>query len=89
MSSSTSDMATAVDVRFAESSLVVDLSDGRTISVPVSWYPRLSGATAAQRADWRLLGGGAAIHWPQIDEDLSVAGLLAGAPAPGYRQTAG
>ena len=73
------------DVRCTQDSLVVDLLDGRTISVPLAWYPRLLHATAEQRAGWELAGAGFGIHWPEIDEDLSVAGLLAGAPAPGVR----
>lgn len=63
--------------------LVVDLMDGRTIAVPLAWYPRLFNATPEQRAHWELAGGGYAIHWPDIDEDLSTEGLLRGAPAPG------
>jgi hypothetical protein len=70
------------DVRFTEDALVVDLLDGRTISVPLVWYPRLLSATLAQRANWRVAGGGFGIHWPDIDEDLSTDGLLRGAPAP-------
>jgi hypothetical protein len=70
------------DVRFTEDALVVDLLDGRTISVPLVWYPRLLSATLAQRANWRAAGGGFGIHWPDIDEDLSTDGLLRGAPAP-------
>jgi hypothetical protein len=77
------------DVRFTEDSLVVDLVDGRTISVPLVWYPRLHAATPAQRADWRLAGGGLGIHWPAVDEDLSTEGLLRGAPAPGGSAAAG
>jgi hypothetical protein len=69
------------DVRFTEDALV-DLLDGRTISVPLVWYPRLLSATLAQRANWRVAGGGFGIHWPDIDEDLSTDGLLRGAPAP-------
>jgi hypothetical protein len=69
-------------VRFTEDALVVDLLDGRTISVPLVWYPRLLSATLAQRANWRVAGGGFGIHWPDIDEDLSTDGLLRGAPAP-------
>ena len=76
------------DVRCTEDSLVVDLLDGRTISVPLAWYPRLLHATAEQLAEWELAGAGFGIHWPSIDEDLSVAGLLAGAPAPGVRLVA-
>jgi hypothetical protein len=71
------------DVRSTDDSLVVDLMDGRTISVPLAWFPRLLHATAQQRERWELAGAGFGIHWPELDEDLSVAGLLAGAPAPG------
>jgi len=70
------------DVRCTEDVLVVDLLDGRTISVPLTWYPRLLSATPEQRANWRVAGGGFAIHWPDVDEDLSTEGLLHGAPAP-------
>lgn len=62
--------------------LVVDLMDGRTIAVPLAWYPRLASATAEQRNHWELAGGGYGIHWPEIDEDLSTEGLLRGARAP-------
>ena len=70
------------DISFSEDTLSVDLVDGRTITVPLVWYPRLLHATAAQRANWRIAGGGYGIHWPDIDEDLSSEGLLRGAPAP-------
>ena len=70
------------DVRFTDDELVVDLLDGRTISVPLVWYPRLLSASPAQRSNWRMAGGGFGIHWPDIDEDLSTEGLLRGAPAP-------
>lgn len=70
------------DVRITEDALSVDLIDGRTISVPLAWYPRLLHATAAQRDNWRIAGGGFGIHWPDLDEDLSTHGLLRGAPAP-------
>jgi hypothetical protein len=70
------------DVRFEDDRLIVDLADGRTIAVPVAWYPRLEGATPAQRAHWEVAGAGYGIHWPEIDEDLSTEGLLRGAPAP-------
>ncbi len=70
------------DVRCSADSLTVDLMDGRTISVPLAWYPRLMGATPEQRARWELAGGGFGIHWPEIDEDLSTEGLLRGASAP-------
>ncbi len=73
------------DVRFSKDSLSVDLADGRTITVPLSWYPRLSSATPAQRANWETCGAGYGIHWPDVDEDLSTEGLLRGAPAPRAR----
>ena len=69
----------AHNVSFTEDTLNVDLLDGRTISVPIAWYPSLSKATQSQRETWELLGNGEGIHWPDIDEDLSVAGLLVGA----------
>ncbi len=71
-----------LDVRCDENSLIVDLMDGRSLSVPLAWYPRLLHATAEQRANWELAGAGYGIHWPEIDEDLSSEGLLRGAPAP-------
>ncbi len=71
-----------VDVRCDDDTMSVDLADGRTITVPLAWYPRLLNATPAQRENWRPCGGGFGIHWPDIDEDLSTQGLLAGAPAP-------
>lgn len=71
-----------LDVRFDDASLIVDLMDGRSISVPLAWYPRLLHASPAERAGWEKAGGGYGIHWPQIDEDLSTEGLLRGAPAP-------
>ncbi|MDP1607961.1 MAG: DUF2442 domain-containing protein [Chlamydiales bacterium] len=69
-------------VYFTRDSLVVDLVDGRTISVPLIWYPKLLKATPKQRSQWEICGGGYGIHWPEIDEDLSTEGLLRGAPAP-------
>lgn len=70
--------ALAQEVRVTDDTLVVDLTDGRTLSVPVAWYPRLAHGTPAERAQWRLIGRGEGIHWPQLDEDVSVEGLLAG-----------
>ena len=70
------------DVHFTEDTLSVDLIDGRTITVPLAWYPRLLHATTEQRNNWQVCGGGYGIHWPDIDEDLSTEGLLRGAPAP-------
>ena len=76
------DIESVKTVAFDEDRLVVDLMDGRTIAVPLAWYPRLARATPAQRANWRTAGGGYGIHWPDVDEDLSTEGLLRGAPAP-------
>jgi hypothetical protein len=69
------------DVHLTEDTLAVDLADGRTIIVPLTWYPRLLSATMAQRTHWEVSGAGYGIHWPDIDEDLSTEGLLRGAPA--------
>ncbi|MEZ4416160.1 MAG: DUF2442 domain-containing protein [Gemmatimonadota bacterium] len=73
----------AVAVELSEATLDVTLEDGRTVSVPLWWYPRLHTATPAQRANWVLLPGGYGIHWPEIDEDVGVWALLEGGPAPG------
>jgi hypothetical protein len=70
------------DVRVNDDAITVDLFDGRTIMVPLAWYPRLLRATPEQRANWCIAGAGYGIHWPDIDEDLSTQGLLQGAPAP-------
>ena len=70
-----------LDVRFDAHNLIVDLMDGRTISAPIDWYPRLSNATADQRSQWETSAGGYGIHWPMLDEDLSTEGLLRGAAA--------
>jgi hypothetical protein len=70
------------DVRFTTDTMSVDLMDGRTITVPLAWYPRLLHAVPAQRGNWEVCGGGYGIHWPDIVEDLSTEGLLRGAPAP-------
>lgn len=70
------------DVRVSDDRVTVDLVDGRTITVPIAWYPRLLRATPAQRAHWRVAGGGFGINWPDIDEDVSTAGMLRGALAP-------
>ena len=69
------------DVRFDDHSVIVELIDGRTISAPLAWYPRLLNATSEQRSDWETCAAGYGIHWPGLDEDLSTEGLLRGAPA--------
>jgi hypothetical protein len=68
----------ATDVSVSDSVLHVVLEDGRELSVPVAWYPRLRDAKPVQRSNWRLIGRGEGIHWPDIDEDISVLGLLSG-----------
>ena len=70
------------EVEFTEDMLTVQLMDGRKISVPLVWYPRLLNATEEQRKNWRISGGGYGLHWEDVDEDLSTEGLLRGAPAP-------
>ena len=69
------------DVHFTEDTMAVDLLDGRTIIVPLVWYPRLLEASPEQRLNWKISGAGYGIHWPDLDEDLSTEGLLRGAPA--------
>src|SRR3954468_10413852 len=83
MTSSLAEIAVpvATNVAVSDDTLTVDLSDGRTIAVPLAWYPRLAHATAEERSSWRLLGDGSGIHWPAIDEDVSVNNLLAGQPS--------
>ncbi len=77
------DQARAKGLEITADELVVSLVDGRIISVPLAWYPRLADASPSQRSQWELLGDGEGIHWPELDEDLSVAGLLLGNKAPG------
>ncbi len=72
-------LATAVEC--TEHEIIVALSDGRSLSVPIVWFPRLANATPAERADYELLGNGEGVHWTQVDEDISVSGLLAGKPS--------
>jgi hypothetical protein len=70
------------DVRMSTDTLTVSLMDGRTIQVPLAWYPRLVDARPEQRERWEKSAAGYGIHWPELDEDLSTEGLLRGAPAP-------
>jgi hypothetical protein len=83
MSTSTVDMKSplAQDVHITGDTLSVDLSDGRSISVPLAWFPRLVHGSAQERSRWRFIGQGHGIHWDELDEDISVAGLLAGKPS--------
>ena len=84
MSSSTVEIreALATHVEVSDDTLSVELADGRTVSAPLAWYPRLFHAAPEQRRNWKIAGGGYGIHWPDIDEDISTEGLLRGAPAP-------
>jgi hypothetical protein len=66
----------ATSIRFTDDRMVVDLEDGREVSVPLEWFPRLRNASPTERDHYRLMGGGVGIHWPELDEDLSVRGLL-------------
>jgi hypothetical protein len=70
--------AVAQGVTASDEALIVDLADGRTITVPLAWFPRLAHGTPAEQANWRLISGGIGIHWPDLDEDISVESLLAG-----------
>ena len=80
MSSSTTEtpVVRAETVTVTEDALSVELSDGRSISAPLAWYPRLMHGTPGERSNWRLIGQGSGIHWPVLDEDISVHNLLAG-----------
>lgn len=72
---------TFIRVKMTQDTISLDLSDGRTISAPLAWFPRLLNATVAERKKWRFIGKGEGIHWEDIDEDISVEGLLAGRPS--------
>ena len=71
----------ALNVSLTDDTLSVDLSDGRSIAVPIAWFPRLMHASEKERNNWRLIGKGQGIHWENIDEDISIEGLLAGRPS--------
>jgi hypothetical protein len=73
----------AIDIGMTDDELVVRLADGRTVSVPLIWFPRILYASAAERADFRIIGGGEYINWPALNEDLSVSGLLRGSRSAG------
>jgi hypothetical protein len=68
----------AINIEYTDSLLIVELADGRSISAPLIWFPRLSKASKEQLKNWKILGDGEGIHWPDVDDDLSVAGLLIG-----------
>ena len=74
-------MVSAQSVNVTDDALIVDLSDGRTVSVPLAWFPRLMHGTSEERNKWRLIGGGEGIHWPELDEDISVENLILGKPS--------
>ena len=74
-------MASAQSVNVTDEALIVDLRDGRTVSVPLAWFPRLLHGTPEERNKWRLIGTGEGIHWPDLDEDISVENLILGKPS--------
>ena len=74
-------VAKAEDIVVTDDTLTVDFADGRSISVPLAWYPRLVHGTPRERNNWRIIGNGEGFHWPELDEDLSVEGLLLGRPS--------
>jgi uncharacterized protein DUF2442 len=80
-------MASLNNAVVGEDTLEVDLSDGRSISAPLAWYPRLLKGTTSERRNWRLIGGGEGVHWPDLDEDISVENLLAGKPSGESQQS--
>jgi len=73
--------ATAQHIDVTEDAVIIDLADGRTISAPLAWYPRLLHGTREERNNWRLIGQGEGIHWPDLDEDISVENVLLGRPS--------
>jgi len=77
----------ATSVRMSNDALIADLTDGRTVSTPLAWYPRLLHGTPAERDDYQLIGEGLGIHWPQLDEDISIEGILAGRPSHESRES--
>jgi hypothetical protein len=83
MTSSPIEIQTALarDVKISDEALIAELEDGRTISVPLAWYPRLLHGKQPERANWRLIGKGEGIHWPELDEDIKVEQLLIGRPS--------
>lgn len=82
MSTAVSTDSRIAHIEVSDETITANLVDGRVISVPLAWSWRLSDATRAQRANWRLIGGGHGVHWPDVDEDISAEGMLTGTPAP-------
>ena len=76
-----SESAVAMRVQVTDEAVFVELQDGRTVTAPLSWYPRLRHGTPAERGIWELIGRGSGIHWPELDEDISIASMLAGRPS--------
>ena len=79
--------ARAQNVAVTDDTLTVDLSDGRTIAVPLGWYPRLLHGSREERGHWRMIGGGEGIHWPDLDEDISIENLILGKPSGESQQS--
>jgi hypothetical protein len=73
--------ATAINILLDDANVSFELADGRVVSAPIAWYPRLMHGTAAERNEWRLIAGGRGIHWPALEEDISVDNLLNGQPS--------
>ena len=89
MNTLTTDISLALvqKVSVTKEALTVELDDGRTVSVPLAWYPRLLHGTSKERSDWRLISKGEGIHWPQLDEDISAENILAGNPSGESQQS--
>src|SRR5436189_918824 len=88
MITSTADIRGAIrEVAVRQDRLRVDLEDGRSVSVPLTWYPRLMHASPAERSKWRLIGRGDGIHWPELDEDISLENILSGQPSSESQQS--
>jgi Protein of unknown function (DUF2442) len=80
-SNAATETAAVCHVRVTDRALIVELRDGRVVSAPLTWYPRLAEGTPHERRRWKMLGAGVGIHWPDLDEDISVEGLLRGMPS--------
>ena len=80
------ELARAVDANITDDTLAVDLADGRSLAIPLAWFPRLLNGSPEERQDWRMIGDGQGLHWERLDEDISIEGLLAGRPSGGVRK---